>query len=115
MHLWQSLCPPARQQHVSEQINAVARQVFQVVVADPMGFQPQDGAFELYGLDFMLDDQWHVWYLEANAFPDFCQSGQRLSGVIQDLVATTARLVVNGVGEDTGKFQLVYDMPRPGQ
>jgi tubulin--tyrosine ligase len=45
-------------------------------------FQPLPNAFELFGLDFMVDAEGTTWLMEVNAFPDFAQTG----GELQDLV-----------------------------
>lgn len=39
-------------------------------------FQTLPNAFEIFGLDFMVDAEGKVWLLEVNAFPDFKQSGE---------------------------------------
>lgn len=36
-------------------------------------FSPLPGCFEHFGLDFMVDEDFHVWLLEANPGPDFKQ------------------------------------------
>ncbi|KAI4246809.1 MAG: hypothetical protein L6R40_001838 [Gallowayella cf. fulva] len=42
---------------------------------NPTTFQPLPNAFEVFGLDFLVDARSTVWLLEVNAFPDFGQSG----------------------------------------
>lgn len=56
-------------------------------------FQPLPRAFEIFGVDFLVDDQYNVHYLEANAFPDFKQTGGRLGEVIQELFQSVADMV----------------------
>jgi tubulin--tyrosine ligase len=52
-------------------------------------FQPLPNAFEIFGLDFMVgiepDGELRCWLLEVNAFPDFRQTGDELSGMIEGL------------------------------
>ncbi|CAN0494183.1 unnamed protein product, partial [Laminaria digitata] len=36
-------------------------------------FSPLPGCFEHFGLDFMVNEDFHVWLLEANPGPDFKQ------------------------------------------
>lgn len=36
-------------------------------------FFPLPGCFELFGFDLMVDADWRLWLLEANAEPDFGQ------------------------------------------
>lgn len=53
-------------------------------------FQPLPNAFEVFGLDWLLDAHGHAWLLEVNAFPDFAQSGSDADG-------TGGKAVVRGV------------------
>jgi tubulin--tyrosine ligase len=48
-------------------------------------FQPLPNAFELFGVDFMLDADGGVYLLEINAFPDFAQTGDELNSIVQGL------------------------------
>jgi hypothetical protein len=52
-------------------------------------FQPLPNAFEIFGLDFMVgiegDGTLNTYLLEVNAFPDFRQTGEELSGMIEGL------------------------------
>ncbi|KAJ4382389.1 hypothetical protein N0V86_002724 [Didymella sp. IMI 355093] len=52
-------------------------------------FQPLPNAFEIFGLDFMVgiegDGGLNTYLLEVNAFPDFRQTGDELSGMIEGL------------------------------
>ncbi|KAL7622523.1 hypothetical protein AAE478_008030 [Parahypoxylon ruwenzoriense] len=41
-------------------------------------FRPLANAFEVFGLDFLLDAEGCPWLLEVNAFPDFAQTGEEL-------------------------------------
>lgn len=45
-------------------------------------FQTLPNAFEVFGLDWLVDARGTVWLLEVNAFPDFAQTGKGLSGVV---------------------------------
>ncbi len=49
--------------------------------------------FELYGLDFLLDEEFNVSLLEVNPGPDFKQTGGRLRSVITELWERTSELV----------------------
>lgn len=84
------------QGHVFGQICAITGEVFEAA-ARSMGihFQPLPNAFEIFGVDFLVDAQGTAWLLEINAFPDFAQTGNELQALVQDLfqevVAETAR------------------------
>lgn len=44
-------------------------------VSHELTFFPLPRCFELFGFDLLVDEDWHVWLLEANAEPDFGQVG----------------------------------------
>lgn len=48
-------------------------------------FQTLGNAFEVFGVDWAVDEEGVPWLLEVNAFPDFKQSGEALKAVIQGL------------------------------
>lgn len=45
-------------------------------------FQTSPNAFEIFGVDFLVDAGLNVWLLELNAYPDFKQTGKHLQDVI---------------------------------
>lgn len=51
-------------------------------------------AFEIYGVDFMLDADLHVYLLEVNAYPDFKQTGDELSELIGRLFEQIVAIAV---------------------
>jgi hypothetical protein len=57
---------------------AILHDLFAAVAAEPTVFLPLDNAFELFGVDFLIDADQRVHLLEVNAGPDFAQTGQRL-------------------------------------
>ena len=68
---------------VFAQICAVTAEVFEAAAREMViHFQPMENAFEVFGLDFLVDEGGTAWLLEVNAFPDFKQTG-RLSGVVE--------------------------------
>ncbi len=77
-------------------------------------FQPLANCFELFGVDFLVDDSWNVWLLEVNCGPDFKNTGERLRHVIDNLVDDTITVGVDqllGIRHDPplGRFIKVYD------
>lgn len=77
---------------VFAQICAATGQVFEAAARSmSIHFQPLPNAFELYGLDFMVDAEGTAWLMEVNAFPDFAQTG----GELQDLVKGLMEEVVD--------------------
>ena len=94
------------QEHVSNIMNQIAvilREAFRAALQNPVHFQvspidfrrlsnssefigkPLPNAFELFGVDFMVDAEGIVWLLEVNAFPDFAQTGEELQGLVRGL------------------------------
>ena len=50
-----------------------------------MNFQPIENAFEIFGLDFLVDDDLNLQLLEVNSYPDFKQTGANLKDLINKL------------------------------
>ncbi|CBF76378.1 hypothetical protein AN4967.2 [Aspergillus nidulans FGSC A4] len=68
---------------IYEQICAVTGELFTAAARGMMiHFQTMPNAFEVFGVDFLVDDTGNVWLLEVNAFPDFGQTGEELRDVV---------------------------------
>ena len=86
-----------------EQIKAMTGELFQAAVAQPTTFQPLPNAFEIYGLDWLVDAQGKTWLLEVNAFPDFAQTGNDLKDLVAELWKGVLGLAIqNFFNMDTG-------------
>ncbi|OAQ96946.1 hypothetical protein LLEC1_04675 [Akanthomyces lecanii] len=73
----------AAKEAVFGQICAVTGDVFEGAArAMPVHFQPLPNAFEVFGLDFLVDAAGCAWLLEVNAFPDFKQTGGDLTEIV---------------------------------
>lgn len=59
-------------------------------------FQTLGNAFEVFGVDWVVDEKGVPWLLEVNAFPDFKQSGEALKAVIQGLWNGIIGIAVKG-------------------
>jgi tubulin---tyrosine ligase len=64
-------------------------------------------AFEVFGIDYLVDEHMNAWLLEVNAFPDFAQTGSRLKGVVAGLFDVVVRTAVTpffglDIGEEQG-------------
>lgn len=78
-----------------EQICAVTGEVFEAAARNSMvNFQVLPNAFEVFGLDYLVDAEGVAWLLEVNAFPDFKQTGGDLQGLVQGLFEETISLAV---------------------
>ncbi|KAF2398258.1 TTL-domain-containing protein [Trichodelitschia bisporula] len=77
---------PDWQEKVFEQVCALTGDVFEAAARGAsVHFQALPNAFEVFGVDFMVDGKGQVWLLEVNAFPDFKQSGEEMTGLIQQV------------------------------
>lgn len=71
---------------VFTQICSITGEIFEAAAKSmTIHFQTLPNAFEVFGLDFLVDEGGTAWLLEVNAFPDFKQTGDELSGLIGGL------------------------------
>ncbi|RDL41835.1 SurE-like protein [Venustampulla echinocandica] len=57
-------------------------------------FQTLPNAFEVYGVDFLVDEKGTAFLLEVNAYPDFQQTGDELRGLVGGLWEDVVRVAV---------------------
>jgi hypothetical protein len=92
---WDLNLPAGQLEAIFEQICGVTGEVFEAAArAMPIHFQTMPNAFEVFGLDFLVDASGGVWLLEVNAFPDFKQTGGDLSEVVRDFWEGVMRCAV---------------------
>ena len=91
------------------QVCTVTGEVFEAAAKAMMvHFQPLVFAFEVFGLDFLVDAAGRAWLLEVNAFPDFKQTGDDLRDVVAEfwegaVSKGVAPFVGVGSGSGSGK------------
>ncbi|KAK0640950.1 survival protein sure-like phosphatase/nucleotidase [Cercophora newfieldiana] len=91
---WDLPLSKEKAEDVFAQICGVTGELFEAAARGMMvHFQPLDCAFEVYGLDFLVDAAGTAWLLEVNAFPDFKQTGD-LKGIVAGFWAGVLRLAV---------------------
>lgn len=102
---------------IFDQICSVTGEVFEAAARGMMiHFQTLPNAFELFGVDFLVDSNGSAWLLELNAFPDFAQTGEDLKeAVVGRLFEEMVDVAVKpffGLGEGTGQgdLKLVADL-----
>lgn len=83
-----------RCRQAARDVNALIGETFDAV-SNELTFFTLPNCWELFGFDLMLDENWHVWLLEANAEPDLQQTGTRLKPVIASLVEGCLQLVAD--------------------
>jgi tubulin--tyrosine ligase len=76
---------------IFHQIRSVTGELFRAAAQNnAVHFQPLPNAFELFGLDYLVDCGGTAFLLEVNAFPDFKQTGEELrdlvAGLFEDVV-----------------------------
>ncbi|OQR85444.1 hypothetical protein THRCLA_10692, partial [Thraustotheca clavata] len=76
-------------------IGVITGEVFDAYKGEFSVFQPLPNCFEVYGVDFLIDEDFQVWLLEVNPGPDFKQTGKRLQPVIQTLVNGMVSIVTD--------------------
>ena len=87
-------------EEAGHRIEKVKKRVYDIIaetveaVSSELTFTSKKNCFEIFGLDFMIDPDWCVWLLEANAEPDLSKAGDRLQPVIDQLLMETIELVV---------------------
>jgi tubulin--tyrosine ligase len=59
-------------------------------------FQVLPNVFEVFGVDFLVDEMGTAWLLEVNAFPDFRQTGEELRGIVGRLWEGVVDVAVAG-------------------
>ncbi|KAF2453352.1 tubulin-tyrosine ligase family-domain-containing protein [Lineolata rhizophorae] len=71
---------------VFEQICVTVSELFEAAArGQAVHFQVLPNAFELFGVDFLVDATGNAWLLEVNSFPDFRQTGDELKGLVGGL------------------------------
>ncbi|KAL8716262.1 MAG: hypothetical protein Q9220_000167 [cf. Caloplaca sp. 1 TL-2023] len=85
-------------QQIFDQILSTSSELFRAVAAQSTSFQPLPNAFEVFGVDWLVDSDYKTHLLEVNAFPDFAQSGSEGKEVIQGLWKCVLEVVLQGDG-----------------
>ncbi|CDS04174.1 hypothetical protein LRAMOSA07129 [Lichtheimia ramosa] len=80
---------------IFDKMQRVLADVFDACASEMTTFQAIPNAFELFGVDFMVDQDKNVYFLEANAFPDFKQTGSKLQHVVQELFDATVTTAID--------------------
>ena len=77
---------------------------------------PRDGSFMVLGFDFMVDEQFNVWLIEANTSPSNELSTPVTTKVIEEFQRDQAKLFLDRrvlgkdrqAHKDIGKFRLLF-------
>ena len=74
-------------------------------------FIKRKGSFHIFGIDFMIDANWHVWFIESNGYPGYTWS---INFDTRQLVEEQFNLVQQ-VHENPRFFQLMQEGDRYGE
>jgi hypothetical protein len=77
------------------QMKCIVSELFVAYENEYSIFCPMSQCFELFGLDFMIDENYIVYLLETNPGPDFKQTGDQLKYMIAQLWEETLRVVID--------------------
>lgn len=92
---WDFPLPQTQKENIFMQICETTGEIFEAAAKGMMvHFQTLPNAFEVFGLDYLVDEKGTAWLLEVNAFPDFRQTGEELRGVVAGLWEGVVREVV---------------------
>ncbi|GEQ71685.1 hypothetical protein JCM33374_g5371 [Metschnikowia sp. JCM 33374] len=76
---------------IFEQVKEITGQLFTAASSvDKINFQPMANAVEIFGVDFLVNEDLSVKLLEVNSYPDFKQTGGDLKKIIDDLFESVA-------------------------
>lgn len=71
---------------VFDQVAKITGELFNAATSvNKMNFQPLDNAAEVFGIDYLVNDDYSVTLLEVNSYPDFKQTGDELKNIIYEL------------------------------
>lgn len=79
---------------------------------DKMNFQPLANGIEVYGVDFLVDEEYDVTLLEINSYPDFKQTGRELKAVIAELFDEVAGKVDGLLSPDSPRSEPISSLYR---
>lgn len=80
--------------HIKTQIHEIVKHLFTAAKNDKFNFQASENAYEIFGLDFLVDVDNSVFLLECNSYPDFKQTGDSLSSLIEELFKNVLNIAV---------------------
>ena len=89
---------------IFDQVCAVTGEVFEAAAREqPIHFQPLPNAFEIFGVDFLVDQDLKVWLLELNAYPDLKQTGEALreevvGGLLEEVIRVAVQPFFGTIG-----------------
>lgn len=102
-----SILTQSHLENIQDQMADTLSETFKAAIQSPIHFQPVANAFELYGVDFLVEHtssplvQFNVKLLEINAEPAIELTGPRLTWILEDLFRAIARVCVDPFVRDS--------------
>ena len=89
--------PPDQRSSILDQISTATGELFEAAARGQLVyFQTLPNAFEIFGLDWLVDADGNCWLLEVNAFPDFRQSGEGGKSVVKGVWEAVVGIAIKG-------------------
>ncbi|KAJ2742904.1 tubulin--tyrosine ligase [Coemansia sp. BCRC 34301] len=89
MRFWDLDMSRDKLEHVFDQVCKILSDTFAAVSNESTSFQAWANCIEQFGFDFLLDEDCNAAMLEANAYPDFKQTGDGLKSVVEGFMAAS--------------------------
>lgn len=105
MHKWTDVIYPGMQESI---IGAM------LACQETMDRRPN--TFEIYGADFMLDEEFNPWLLEINSCPDLSPSTSVTARMCPQCLEDVIKVIIDkrkDIKADTGLFECVYKQSLP--
>lgn len=87
-----------RKEDLWRQFSEITGDLFDAACAQRINFQTLPNAFEIFGIDFLVDANHRASLLEVNAYPDFAQTGESLRHLVDEVLNDTVTLVTDNMG-----------------
>ncbi|KAJ2336081.1 tubulin--tyrosine ligase [Coemansia sp. RSA 2681] len=89
MRFWSLDLSQDKLEHIFDQICKILSDTFAAVSNESTSFQAWTNCIEQFGFDFLLDEDCNAFMLEANAYPDFKQTGDGLKSIVEGFMAAS--------------------------
>ncbi|KAJ2475634.1 tubulin--tyrosine ligase, partial [Coemansia sp. RSA 2052] len=89
MRFWSLDLSQDKLEHIFDQICKILSDTFAAVSNESTSFQAWANCIEQFGFDFLVDEDCNASMLEANAYPDFKQTGDGLKSIVEGFMAAS--------------------------